>query len=589
MVNGIGLYLIGWACCMLAFYLLYMVCFRNTTLYRFNRIYLIGVVLVSAILPLIHLELETSLIQQTFSTLPPNGESYYQEVLTTEGETKPETSPYFFHGGEINASQKTSPLGGDKRGVPEKGSLSVWSWLSILYLLYVSISLGWYIIAMLRLRSLVAGYPSHRLGRWIRIVENDKVGIPFSWMNLIVLSSKEQGLDRKAAIRHELTHITQLHHIDLLFFMLCTIINPVSWLILKEIRRVHEYEVDAKVVHYYGINRRDYQMLLLRRAVGQEAFALACSFHLNIGKRIDMMLKKQSSSKRLWWLLLAIPLIGIALFIFAVPAADANEKNPHGLYRLIKVSYDNKRSAENVSFEQYKYCGKDVTLHLTVRDEGRRIIEITQNDSVLFRYTGNTPQGVDGKDYQIYDVEDGRFTLKWYNKTIWDNGLFPYEEFINEHYDANQQIEPDVRRIVDLLGMRTKDKHEFVGCWKCLAKVRDVNAVQSGLAAIRSKYGNRALRIDSDYRDWYFIIDDNCYASVMVASPFVTPQAIVVLENFAYLSMTQFQTKDYIYQIEWEDNNSFVASLYKIGTDEMIGKELWHRTNLPANLGDVFM
>ena len=75
----------------------------------------------------------------------------------------------------------------------------------------------------------------------------------------------------------------------------------------------------------------------------------------------------------------------------------------------------------------------------------------------------------------------------------------------------------------------------------------------------------------------------------MVASPFGTPQAIVVLENFAYLSMTQFQTKDYIYQIEWEDNNSFVASLYKIGTDEMIGKELWHRTNLPANLGDVFM
>ena len=50
----------------------------------------------SAILPLIHLELETSLIQQTFSPLPPNGESYYQEVLTTEGETKPETSPYFF-------------------------------------------------------------------------------------------------------------------------------------------------------------------------------------------------------------------------------------------------------------------------------------------------------------------------------------------------------------------------------------------------------------------------------------------------------------------------------------------------------------
>lgn len=90
MVNGIGLYLIGWACCMLAFYLLYMACFRNTTFYRFNRIYLIGVVIMSAILPLIHLELETSLIQQSFSPLPPNGESYYQEVLTTEGETKPE-------------------------------------------------------------------------------------------------------------------------------------------------------------------------------------------------------------------------------------------------------------------------------------------------------------------------------------------------------------------------------------------------------------------------------------------------------------------------------------------------------------------
>ena len=581
MVNGIGLYLIGWACCMLAFYLVYMACFRNTTFYRFNRIYLIGVVIMSAILPLIHLELETSLIQQTFSPHPVM-ENADPLPLTLQTSLHPSPSM-----GMVTDENVMKPLPIEEE-ISEGQKGSVWSWLSILYLLYVSITLGWYIIAMFRLRSLVVGCPSHRLGRWIRIVENDKVQIPFSWMNLIVLSSQERGLDRKAAIRHELTHITQLHHIDLLFFMLCTIINPVSWLIMKEIRRVHEYEVDEKVVHYYGINRRDYQMLLLRRAVGQEAFALACSFHLNIGKRIDMMLKKQSSSKRLWWLLLGVPLIGIALFIFAVPAMDANEKNPHGLYRLIKVSYDNKRPAENVTFEQYKYCGKDVTLHLTVRDEGRRIIEISQNDSVPFRYTGNTPQGVDGKDYRIYDVEDGQFTLKWYNKTIWNSSLFPYEEFVNEHYDANQQIEPDVRRIADLLGMQTKGKHEFVGCWKCLAKVRDVNAVQSGLAAIRNKYGSKELGITGDYRDWYFIIDDNCYASVMVSSPFGTPQAIVVLENFAYLSKTQFQTRDHIYRIEWEDNNSFVASIYKIGTDEMIGKELWHRTELPANLGDVF-
>ena len=48
-------YLLEWSACLLAFLLLYKMCFSGTTFHRFNRFYLLSIVVLSAMLPLIHI------------------------------------------------------------------------------------------------------------------------------------------------------------------------------------------------------------------------------------------------------------------------------------------------------------------------------------------------------------------------------------------------------------------------------------------------------------------------------------------------------------------------------------------------------
>ena len=48
-------YILEWSVCLLAFLLLYKMCFSGSTFHRFNRFYLLGIVVLSAMLPLIHI------------------------------------------------------------------------------------------------------------------------------------------------------------------------------------------------------------------------------------------------------------------------------------------------------------------------------------------------------------------------------------------------------------------------------------------------------------------------------------------------------------------------------------------------------
>ena len=49
------IYILEWSACLLLFLLLYKMCFSGTTFHRFNRIFLLGSVVLSAVLPLIHI------------------------------------------------------------------------------------------------------------------------------------------------------------------------------------------------------------------------------------------------------------------------------------------------------------------------------------------------------------------------------------------------------------------------------------------------------------------------------------------------------------------------------------------------------
>ena len=298
-MGNIVLFIIEWAFALLVLLAVYKAVLSGTTLHRFNRFYLLGATLLSALLPLVHVTI-------------PDRSPLVNSLSIEETEFAQELSGTFMFMDEpqmpdMVISDETSASG-----------ISLWAVALICtYAAYVlTLIIGW-TSGIIRARRFLRGKPRRHLSRTVWLVMHDDSYGPFSWMNYIVISDKESGFARLASLRHEYSHVRLMHSVDLIILLACTIFNPVCWLVLKEIKIVHEFEADDEVINRYGIREQDYQRLLLIKAVGAEAYALASSFNLNIKKRIIMMNKNKTRKSRLIWLLLLIPMLGVTSVLFA--------------------------------------------------------------------------------------------------------------------------------------------------------------------------------------------------------------------------------------------------------------------------------
>lgn len=303
-MGSIVLYIIEWAFALLVLLAIYKAAFSGTTLHRFNRFYLLGATLLSALLPLVHVTITDS--TPVAAGLSIEETNFARELSGTFTFTaEPQTM-------WADATDLATPSPGPER------KTSLWAVFLIgTYAIYMlTLIIGWS-RGIIKARKFLHGKPRRRLSRTVWLVTHSEQYGPFSWMNYIVISDSENGFARRASLRHEYSHVKLLHSIDLVVLLACTIVNPVCWLVLQEIKIVHEYEADDEVINRYGIQEQDYQRLLLIKAVGAEAYALASSFNLNIKKRIIMMNKNKTRRSRLIWLLLLVPLLGMTSVLFA--------------------------------------------------------------------------------------------------------------------------------------------------------------------------------------------------------------------------------------------------------------------------------
>ena len=297
-MGSIVLYIIEWAFALLVLLAIYKAAFSGTTLHRFNRFYLLGATLLSALLPLVHVTI-------------PDSTPLVNNLSIEETEFAQELSGTLAFDDQYNPAPET----GNATSAPK---ISFWAvTLIFTYAVYVlTLVIGW-TRGIIRTRRFLRGKPRRRLSRMVWLVTHNEQYGPFSWMNYIVISDTESGFARRASLRHEYSHVRLMHSLDLIILLACTTVNPVCWLVLQEIKIVHEFEADDEVINRYGIQEQDYQRLLLIRTVGAEAYALASSFNLNIKKRIIMMNKTKTLKRRLMWLLLLIPMLGMTSVLFA--------------------------------------------------------------------------------------------------------------------------------------------------------------------------------------------------------------------------------------------------------------------------------
>ena len=288
------IYILKSAVCLSLFYLFYRLLLSKETFHRFNRIALLGILFLSLLIPFI----EVTTAHQT---------ELSQTVLTVEQLL---TMAEAMDPAEVSVAQ------------PEELSIS---WVQVLLLFYL-VGIIFFacrnLYSLSRLLLLIKSGKRERLEGGVRLIVLEREVAPFSWMRYIVISRKDLEEDGREILIHEMAHIQNRHSIDLLVADICIFFqwfNPGIWLLKQELQNIHEYEADETVINE-GIDAKDYQLLLIKKAVGTRLYSMANSFnHSKLKKRITMMLKEKSNPWARLKYLYVLPLAAIAVTAFARP------------------------------------------------------------------------------------------------------------------------------------------------------------------------------------------------------------------------------------------------------------------------------
>ena len=277
-------YIIKSALTLALLYTCIMPLLEKETFHRLNRIIVLGCLLLSFIIPLIHF---TGGTNQTIDMVR---QAVQLPEILIDG----------------NANKQ-----------------SVWSLTDIFICIY---TLGG--VAMLSLTAIQTMSLMLRLRRCKHITDNkgnvivltDYATSPFCLFHYIVMSHDDYANNRCFVLTHEQEHIRLRHYIDLIILQFATIIqwfNPFVWLIGKNLKAIHEFEVDEAVLNK-GIDATQYQKFLVVKAVGNRLQPFANNLNKeSLKRRIIMMNQKKSNRWMMLKALFVIPVATLAVSVFA--------------------------------------------------------------------------------------------------------------------------------------------------------------------------------------------------------------------------------------------------------------------------------
>ncbi len=286
-------YLLQVSLCSLVLYVYYYFFLRHNRSHSFNRFYLLSIFILSWLIPLIRIPVGTGNV------------------------TRPITQPFHLKMFEVIADTNSQL---DELVVTNR---SVVDMNDILHVSYWLVSLTFailFILRILRLYLLSRQKPKIHVEGAL-VLKLDDSDSPFSFFHFIfwnteIKLSSEIG---KKILEHELVHIKQKHSVDKIVaaaVLSVGWINPIFWLIKKELEMVHEFIADRKTVKD---DPSQLAQMLLAASFPSHAFNMTHSFfHSPIKRRISMVskttLSRYARTSKLF--ILPVFVIVIALFSF---------------------------------------------------------------------------------------------------------------------------------------------------------------------------------------------------------------------------------------------------------------------------------
>ena len=281
------------------FYAFYLLVMRRTTFFRLNRVVLLAGSYLCLLLPFVRLRtVSASVVAQELTMVAAGG--------TSEADAAPAAFPW-------------------------------WELMLAVYAAGALAALVLFIVSTYKMRRLIGrGEETERDGCSLVLLDGDAPS--FSWGRTVVMSRKDLA-QNPAIFAHERMHVQCRHSLDLLLFLPLQLLfwwNPLVWITREELRLLHEYEADEGVIGQ-GIDATQYQLLLVRKAVGEHRFTLASGFqHANLKNRIAMMFKSSSSGWMRWSYLALIPVLAVMMYACNSPRSN-NSSSQEGAAEQTEV------------------------------------------------------------------------------------------------------------------------------------------------------------------------------------------------------------------------------------------------------------
>ncbi len=269
----------------------YLLAMRNRVSHTWNRFYLTGIFVVSLLTPLLQLPPVVS----ATSPFP----SVNEVIMISEGMA-------------VNAAADA---------VPTASSFSPEILVSCLYLavsIYLLVSMAG---SLLRMRKLWRAGDRWKLGN-VSVINTTDKSAPFSFFHFVFWNSKIDPASETGSriMLHEMTHVRQLHSVDRLLVNLVMIIawiNPVFWLIRRELFVVHEFLADERSVADHDGDA--FARMLLTTAFPVHHHSITSHFFTSfIKRRLNMITKEQKKGFGYIGRFLTLPLALLILAGFSV-------------------------------------------------------------------------------------------------------------------------------------------------------------------------------------------------------------------------------------------------------------------------------
>ena len=353
------------------FYGFYKLLFSKTTFYAANRVVLSVILVAIVVVPLFH-----------YNLLP---------------EKQPDVVPMM----EMPIALDTSEYVMQEEPQPTPVEIPWDTILTVIYIGGVAFFLLRYIVGLTQLVQVIrTSHNRYTLSDGSILCITNKKMNPCSWFNYIILSAEDHSAENQAMIGHEQAHVHLRHSLDRLLFDLMACLfwfNPFAWLLRRELQSVHEFQADEGVITE-GIDAKTYQLLLIRKSVGEIKFAMVNDFlQRDLQKRITMMMKNKTNTAKKWGYALSLPLLVLIMVVLSVPKLNATimEQQEKNEIENTLNSQDDEEVIVSGSVKGDEGLLPGVSVIIkgsstgTVSDsEGKFSIKVQKGDVLSFSYVG---------------------------------------------------------------------------------------------------------------------------------------------------------------------------------------------------------